>query len=101
MLDLLSNRVPAGVDQAAYVKSGFLAAIAKGETECPLIDREAAVGGVLGRLPTVEEYMEYATKIDSVSDEIFRYMKFDQLSDYADAAERGREMVIEQLGDAA
>ena len=30
LLDLLTNRVPAGVDQAAYIKSGFLAAIAKG-----------------------------------------------------------------------
>ena len=28
LLDLLKNRVPAGVDQAAYVKAGFLAAIA-------------------------------------------------------------------------
>jgi aconitate hydratase 2/2-methylisocitrate dehydratase len=61
----------------------------------------AAVGGVLGRLPTVEEYMSYATKIDSMSDEIFRYMNFDQLSDYTTAAEKGREMAMEQLGDAA
>ena len=61
----------------------------------------AAIGGILGRLPTVGEYMEYATRIDSMSDEIFRYMNFDQLSDYAEAAERGREMAIEQLGDAA
>ena len=30
-VDLLENRVPAGVDQAAYVKAAFLAAIAKGE----------------------------------------------------------------------
>ncbi len=31
LLDLLINRVPPGVDEAAYVKAGFLAAIAKGE----------------------------------------------------------------------
>ena len=30
--DLLSNRVPAGVDEAAYVKAGFLTAIATGAT---------------------------------------------------------------------
>ncbi len=30
LLDLLINRVPLGVDEAAYVKAGFLAAIAKG-----------------------------------------------------------------------
>ena len=32
ILDLLANRVPAGVDEAAYVKAGFLAAVAKGES---------------------------------------------------------------------
>jgi aconitate hydratase 2/2-methylisocitrate dehydratase len=43
LLDLLSNRVPPGVDEAAYVKAGFLSAVAKGETSCPLIDQSAAV----------------------------------------------------------
>ena len=43
LLELLSTRVPPGVDEAAYVKAGFLSAVAKGETECPLIDKLAAV----------------------------------------------------------
>jgi aconitate hydratase 2 / 2-methylisocitrate dehydratase len=43
LLDLISNRVPPGVDEAAYVKAGFLSAIAKGETTCPLIDKLSAV----------------------------------------------------------
>ena len=43
LLDLLSNRVPPGVDEAAYVKAGFLSAVARGETSCPLIDKPAAV----------------------------------------------------------
>ncbi|MCK0536475.1 bifunctional aconitate hydratase 2/2-methylisocitrate dehydratase [Alcanivorax quisquiliarum] len=42
LLDLFSNRVPPGVDQAAYVKAAFLAAITKGEAESPLINRELA-----------------------------------------------------------
>ena len=33
LLNLISNRVPAGVDEAAYVKAGFLTAVAKGETK--------------------------------------------------------------------
>lgn len=33
ILDLLENRIPAGVDQAAYVKAGFLAAITRSEAE--------------------------------------------------------------------
>lgn len=37
LLDLLINRVPPGVDEAAYVKAGFLAAIAKGEATSPLV----------------------------------------------------------------
>ena len=39
LLDLLTHRVPAGVDQAAYVKAAFLAAVAKGEAKSPLISR--------------------------------------------------------------
>ena len=37
LLDLLVNRVPAGVDEAAYVKAGFLAAVAKGDAPSPIL----------------------------------------------------------------
>ncbi|KQN61020.1 bifunctional aconitate hydratase 2/2-methylisocitrate dehydratase [Serratia sp. Leaf51] len=43
LLDLLINRVPPGVDEAAYVKAGFLAAVAKGETTSPLVTPEKAI----------------------------------------------------------
>ncbi|MDD5227820.1 MAG: bifunctional aconitate hydratase 2/2-methylisocitrate dehydratase [Methylococcales bacterium] len=49
--DLLANRIPAGVDEAAYVKAGFLAAIAKGETISPILPAERAtelLGTMLG-----------------------------------------------------
>ncbi|MGO2473714.1 MAG: bifunctional aconitate hydratase 2/2-methylisocitrate dehydratase, partial [Vibrio litoralis] len=42
ILDLFVNRIPPGVDEAAYVKAGFLTAVAKGEAESPLISREKA-----------------------------------------------------------
>lgn len=48
---MLENRVPAGVDQAAYVKAAFLAALAKGEATSPLVSKERAVyllGTMLG-----------------------------------------------------
>ncbi|WP_333873867.1 bifunctional aconitate hydratase 2/2-methylisocitrate dehydratase [Methylobacter sp.] len=51
ILDLLANRVPAGVDEAAYVKAGFLAAIAKGEVSSPILDAARAtelLGTMLG-----------------------------------------------------
>ncbi|WP_139557417.1 bifunctional aconitate hydratase 2/2-methylisocitrate dehydratase [Methylotetracoccus oryzae] len=51
LLDLLSNRVPAGVDDAAYVKAGFLAAVARGQVVSPILDRLQAtewLGTMLG-----------------------------------------------------
>lgn len=43
LLELLSERVPPGVDEAAYVKAGFLSAIVKGEDSCSLISKEKAI----------------------------------------------------------
>jgi len=51
ILDLLTNRVPAGVDEAAYVKAGFLAALAKSEVSSPILDAARAtelLGTMLG-----------------------------------------------------
>lgn len=46
----------------------------------------AAVGAVLGRIPSVEEYMNYASNINSMSGEIYRYMNFDKIEEYTDKA---------------
>ena len=51
LLDLLKERVPAGVDQSAYVKAGFLADITTDKAQSPYIDKVAAVkilGTMLG-----------------------------------------------------
>ncbi|MDA1107200.1 MAG: bifunctional aconitate hydratase 2/2-methylisocitrate dehydratase [Proteobacteria bacterium] len=51
LLALVTQCVPPGVDQAAYVKAGFLAAVASGETASPLITRTQAtqlLGTMLG-----------------------------------------------------
>ena len=51
LLDLLSNRVPAGVDEAAYVKASFLAAVAKGEASSAIVSAQKAtelLGTMLG-----------------------------------------------------
>ncbi|UTM58850.1 bifunctional aconitate hydratase 2/2-methylisocitrate dehydratase [Photobacterium sp. CCB-ST2H9] len=42
LIDLLENRIPPGVDEAAYVKAGFLAAITKGEASSPIVSKERA-----------------------------------------------------------
>ncbi|MDO9371370.1 MAG: aconitate hydratase B, partial [Gammaproteobacteria bacterium] len=51
LLELVTQCVPPGVDQAAYVKAGFLAAVASGEATSPLITRTHAtelLGTMLG-----------------------------------------------------
>lgn len=51
LLNLLENRIPAGVDQAAYVKAAFLSDVAKGVAVSPLVSAEKAVqllGTMLG-----------------------------------------------------
>jgi len=51
LMDLLVNRVPPGVDQAAYVKAAFLSDVAKGHSQCELISAVRAteiLGTMLG-----------------------------------------------------
>ena len=43
LLDLFENRVPPGVDEAAYVKAGWLAAVVEGKTKSPLVSPLKAV----------------------------------------------------------
>ncbi|MGD1983583.1 MAG: bifunctional aconitate hydratase 2/2-methylisocitrate dehydratase [Chromatiaceae bacterium] len=54
----------------------------------------AAVASVLGKLPTVEEYMAFATKIDSMAPEIYRYLNFDKMPEFVESAQRGQEVVL-------
>ena len=49
LFELISERVPPGVDEAAYVKAGFLSAIVKGEDASPVISKQQAVA-LLGNM---------------------------------------------------
>merc|ERR1711871_442922 len=62
--DLLVNRVPPGVDEAAYVKAGFLAAVAKGEVTSPLFTPVRAVE-LLG---TMQGGYNVAPLVDALDD---------------------------------
>jgi len=53
----------------------------------------AAVAGINGKLPTPSEYFEYTNKLDTMAGEVYRYLNFDQLSDYTSAAEKVIPMV--------
>jgi aconitate hydratase 2/2-methylisocitrate dehydratase len=47
----------------------------------------AVVAAILGRLPSVAEYLQYARELDSMSAEIYRYLNFHQIEAYRKATE--------------
>lgn len=109
ILDLISNRVPAGVDEAAYVKAGFLSAIAKGETSSPLIDRAAAVkllGTMLGgyNISTLVELLDDSELASAAADELnHTLLMFDAFHDVAEKAKNGNsnaQSVLQSWADA-
>ena len=55
----------------------------------------AAIASVKGKLPTKEEYLEFATQIDSMAPEIYNYLNFDKLPEFLEAAEEGRSLAQE------
>ncbi|WP_040260660.1 bifunctional aconitate hydratase 2/2-methylisocitrate dehydratase [Pseudomonas massiliensis] len=55
----------------------------------------AAVASILGKLPTVEEYMQYAQNIDSMAADVYRYLSFDQIADFREAAEKAKIPVVQ------
>ncbi|AWL12893.1 Aconitate hydratase [Saliniradius amylolyticus] len=57
----------------------------------------AAVGAIVGHIPTAEEYMEYASKIDSMSGDVYRYLNFDRMDDFKKAEDAAKEGVIPTL----
>ena len=46
----------------------------------------AAISSVLGRLPTVDEYHKYMSDINPLSDEIYRYLNFNEIDSYVESA---------------
>jgi aconitate hydratase 2/2-methylisocitrate dehydratase len=59
----------------------------------------ASVGAILGKLPTPAEYMEYAKNLDAMSDEIYRYMNFDQIVSFQKAADEGKRIAAVQIDE--
>ncbi|MDC0392696.1 bifunctional aconitate hydratase 2/2-methylisocitrate dehydratase [Gammaproteobacteria bacterium] len=46
----------------------------------------SAIASVIGRLPTVEEYHKYMDDINPLSDEIYRYLNFNEIETYVESA---------------
>lgn len=95
LLDLITNRVPPGVDEAAYVKAGFLSAIVKGEATSPLIDKQRAVellGTMQGgyNIATLVEVLDDAELANIAADQLkHTLLMFDAFHDVAERAKKG------------
>ncbi|WP_373184143.1 bifunctional aconitate hydratase 2/2-methylisocitrate dehydratase [Halomonas campaniensis] len=109
VLDLITNRVPPGVDEAAYVKAGFLTAIAKGEAESPLIDRIHAVkllGTMQGgyNIVSMVELLDDAELAKEVGEQLkHTLLMFDAFHDVEERAKAGNAVakeVIQSWADA-
>ncbi len=109
LLDLLENRVPAGVDDAAYVKAGFLAAIAKGEATSPIITPERAtelLGTMLGGFNIVplidllddEKLAPIAAK--ALSHTLLIFDAFHDVQEKAEAGNQYAKLVMQSWADA-
>ena len=57
----------------------------------------ASVAAILGKLPTVEEYMEYAGKIDSMATDIYKYLNFERMPEFVEAAEHAQKKIVVNL----
>ncbi|PCJ28641.1 MAG: bifunctional aconitate hydratase 2/2-methylisocitrate dehydratase [SAR86 cluster bacterium] len=109
ILDLISNRVPAGVDEAAYVKAGFLSAVAKGEATSPLINKLQAVellGTMLGgyNISTLVELLDDKELDAAAAKELCHtLLMFDAFHDVAEKAKDGNtqaKLVLQSWADA-
>lgn len=103
LFNLLASRIPPGVDEAAQVKAEFLAQVANGEVECPLVDKEQAVE-LLGQMkggynvaPLIallgnEELAEDA--VDALEHTLMIYDAFDEVAKLAKAGNSHAQELI-------
>ncbi len=97
LIELFTHRVPAGVDDAAYVKAAFLTAITRGEAASPLIDAEHAatlLGTMLGGYniqPLIELLDKPALAPIAVKALSKTLLMFDAFNDVVEKAKNGNE----------
>ena len=109
LVDLITHRVPAGVDDAAKVKASYLAAVAHGTEVCSLIGREKAtqlLGTMLGgyNLTPLIDLLDDAA-VASVAAEALKktLLMFDQFHDVKEKADKGNtfaKAVLQSWADA-
>lgn len=109
LLELLTQHVPAGVDEAAYVKAGFLSAITRGEDISPLIDKVKAVevlGTMLGGyniqplIACLDDDETAAAAVEALSHTLLVFDAFHDVTDKADAGNSAAKAVVESWANA-
>jgi len=48
----------------------------------------SSVSATLGRIPSMQEYMDVMQHVTPMSEEIYRYLNFDQLDEYHSVADQ-------------
>jgi len=48
----------------------------------------AAVASLLGKIPSIEEYMEHVKGLETMADEVYRYLNFHEIAEYKEVADR-------------
>jgi aconitate hydratase 2/2-methylisocitrate dehydratase len=109
LVDLITHRVPAGVDDAAKVKASYLAAVAHGTEKCALISRARAtelLGTMLGGYnisPMVELLDDAAVAKEAAEGLKKTLLMFDQFHDVKEKADKGNtfaKAVLQSWADA-
>lgn len=109
LVDLITYRIPAGVDEAAKVKAEFLAAVAKGTEQSPLISRIKAtelLGTMLGGYniaPLVELLADTECAATAAAVLKKTLLMFDYFHDVQEMAEKGNahaKSVMQSWADA-
>ncbi|MCX7276264.1 MAG: bifunctional aconitate hydratase 2/2-methylisocitrate dehydratase [Burkholderiales bacterium] len=111
LLNLITHRIPAGVDDAAKVKASYLAAVAHGTEKCPLISREKAtelLGTMLGGYnisPMIDLLDDSAASVAEAAANGLKktLLMFDQFHDVQEKAEKGNtyaKAVLQSWADA-
>jgi len=109
LINLLTNRVPAGVDDAAYIKAGFLAAITKGEVNSPILTPEKAtelLGTMLGgyniqpMIDLLESETLSALAANGLSHTLLMFDAFHDVQEKAAAGNTAAKQVMESWANA-
>ena len=103
LIELISDRVPPGVDEAAYVKAGFLSAIVKNEVTSPLISRDAAVqllGNMHGgyNIVTLVDLLDDADLAELAAEELkHTLLMFDAFHDVEEKHKAGNKFATDVM----